>query len=324
MPRIPDADPSTALRDLSADMALSEDQIATAVEQAVVETYRRLTGDEEAEVRARVDIRNGRWELYRLVDGVETPARVDGMPEFPRLAAAAVRAAVAGRVAEAARRRVLDEAANRHGQLVDAIVERPVGQGWYVDAAGVPGLLPAEERIPGEELQRHQHLKVVVLEGRSRTHDAVLIVSRSHPLLVNRLLEQEVPELQSGQVRIRALARDPGRRSKVAVEAPDGDIDPQGACIGPKGVRQRAVTSELGAEQVQIVAWSANPVQYVKNSLIPAAVESVDLDDATHTAHVTVPASQLSLAIGRSGENARLAARLTGWRIDIGAPEPAG
>ena len=312
----------SALQSLAEDMALSEEEIARAVEDAVIETYRRLSGDEESEVRATVDLRNGRWELYRVAGGVETPARVD-MPEFPRLAAAAVRAAVAERVAEAARRRVLDEAAARHGQLVDAIVERPAGQGWYVDAGGVPGLLPAEESIPGERLDRHQHIKVIVLEGRSRTRDAVLIVSRSHPLLLHRLLEQEVPELQRGQVQIRGVARDPGRRSKVAVEAPAGDIDPQGACIGPKGVRQRAVTSELGAEQVQIVAWSPEPEQYVKNSLIPAAAERVELDPATHTAHVTVPEAQLSLAIGRAGENARLAARLTGWRIDIAAA-PAG
>jgi N utilization substance protein A len=317
MRRRRESDPMTALHDLTETMALSEDQIRSAVEGAVIDTYRRLTGD-EAEVRACVDLRSARWELIRLADGVETRARVD-IPEFPRLAAAAVRAAVAERVEDAQRRRVLGEGAARHGQLADVIVERPAGQGWYVDASGVPGLLPGEERIPGEQLQRHQHVKVVILEGRSRMHDAVLVVSRSHPLLLNRLLEQEVPELQTGQVVIRGVARDPGRRSKVAVEAPAGDIDPQGACIGPRGVRQRAVTSELGAEQVQIVAWAPEREQYVRNSLIPATVEDVQLDEETHTAHVTVAPAQLSLAIGRGGENARLAAKLTGWRIDIGA-----
>lgn len=317
MPRRPEADPLTLLHDLTETMALTEDQIRSAVEAAVIDTYRRLTGD-EAEVRATVDLRHARWELIRVQDGVETPTHVD-IPEFPRLAAAAVRTAVAERVDEAQRRKVLGAGAARHGQLVDAIVERPAGQGWYVDAGGMPGLLPAEERIPGEQLQRHQHLKVVVLEGRSRVHDAVLVVSRSHPLLLHRLLEQEVPELQTGQVVIRGVARDPGRRSKVAVEAPSGDIDPQGACIGPRGVRQRAVTSELGAEQVQIVAWSPEREQYIKNSLIPASVEAVSLEEETHTAHVRVAAAQLSLAIGRGGENARLAAKLTGWRIDIGA-----
>ena len=319
MPRRPEYDPLGALHDLIEMMALSEDQIRVAVEGAVVDTYRRLTGD-ESEVRACVDLREARWELFHMVDGVEEPVSVEN-PEFPRLAAAAVRAAVAETVEEAQRRRVLGEAAQRHGQLLDAIVERPAGQGWYVDAGGMPGLLPPEERIPGEPLERRQHLKVVVLEARARTHDAVLVVSRSHPLLLYRLLEQEVPELQNGQVVIRGVARDPGRRSKVAVEAPSGDIDPQGACIGPRGVRQRAVTSELGTEQVQIVAWSPDRQQYVKNALIPANVEGVDLDEESHTAHVTVAPGQLSLAIGRGGENARLAAKLTGWRIDIAAAD---
>ena len=318
MPRRPEEDPLVALHDLTEMMALTEEQIRGAVEGAVVDTYRRLTGD-EAKVRAAVDLRTPRWELFRVVDGEETAARVEN-PEFPRLAAAAVRTAVADLVEEVTRQKVLGAAAARHGQLVDAIVERPAGQGWYVDAGGIPGLLPAEERIPGEQLERHQHLKVVILEGRSRVHDAVLVVSRSHPLLLHRLLEQEVPELQNGQVVVRGIARDPGRRSKVAVEAPGGEIDPQGACIGPRGVRQRAVTSELGTEQVQIVAWAPEREQYVKNALIPAAVDGVDLDEDTHTAHVRVAPSQLSLAIGRGGENARLAAKLTGWRIDIAAP----
>jgi N utilization substance protein A len=211
----------------------------------------------------------------------------------------------------------MDEADSHRGQLIDAIVERQAGSTWYVDAAGVPGLLPPEEQIPGERLEPRQHLKVVVLEGRRRVHDAVVVVSRSHPLLVQRLMEQEVPELQAGHVVIRGIAREPGKRTKVAVDAPLGDLDPQGACIGPRGVRQRAVTSELGEEQVQIVAWSADPATYVANTLIPATVQAVELDETTRTAHVTVPSDQLSLAIGRAGENARLAARLSGWRIDI-------
>jgi N utilization substance protein A len=183
-------------------------------------------------------------------------------------------------------------------------------------------MLPPEEQIPGERLAVRDHIKVVIVEGRRKGPDAVVVVSRSHPQLVQRLMEQEVPELQSGQVVIRAIARDPGRRTKVAVDAPDGDVDPQGACIGRNGVRQRAVTSELGEEQVQIVAWSADPSTFVMNSLIPASARSVELDLESRTAHISVASDQLSLAIGRGGENARLAARLTGWRIDIRGDEP--
>ncbi len=235
----------------------------------------------------------------------------------PRRAAAAARAAVAERLAGLERRRILGEGATQRGGLRDAIIERRMGSVWYVDAGGVPGMLPPEEQIPGERLAIRDHVKVVIVEGRRRGQDAVVVVSRSHPQLVQRLMEQEVPELQSGQVVIRAIARDPGHRTKVAVDAPDGDIDPQGACIGRNGVRQRAVTSELGEEQVQIVAWAADPATFVMNSLIPAVAQEVELEAATRTAHIVVAADQLSLAIGRGGENARLAARLTGWRIDI-------
>ena len=308
-----------ALHDVAEGTTLSEAQVTEAVETAVADTYRRLIEDDPL-VRARVDPAGRAWRLYRVADGVETEVEVANA-DFARQAAAAARAAVAARLHEASRSHVLSEAASRRGQLIDAVVERVDAEACFVDAAGVPGVLPLEERIPGEHLRVHQHLKVIVVEGRRRGPDALLVVSRTHPLLVQRLMEQEVPELQSGQVVIRAIAREPGRRTKVAVDAPAGDLDPQGACIGPKGVRQRAVTSELGDEQVQIVAWSSDPATYVANTLIPATVSGVTLDPATQTAHVTVPADQLSLAIGRAGENARLAARLTGWRIDIRAPE---
>ena len=185
---------------------------------------------------------------------------------------------MAERLANVEQRRILGEGASQRGVLRDAIVERRLGSIWYVDAGGVPGMLPPEEQIPGERLAVRDHIKVVIVEGRRKGPDALVVVSRSHPQLVQRLMEQEVPELQSGQVVVRAIARDPGRRTKVAVDAPDGDVDPQGACIGRNGVRQRAVTSELGEEQVQIVAWSADPATFVMNSLIPAVARGVELD----------------------------------------------
>jgi N utilization substance protein A len=311
----PAPDTLSAVRDLAAVTALTETQITEAVEQAVVDTYRRLVED-DPDIHARVDLTTSSWRLYRLDGDGEAEIPVSHF-DFTRQAAAAARAAVTERLAEADRRHVMAEAASHQGELLDAVVERRAGTAWYLDAAGVPALLPPEEQIPREAMEPRQHLKVVVIDGRRRGQDAVVVVSRSHPLLVQRLMEQEVPELQSGQVVIRGIARDPGKRTKVAVDAPDGDIDPQGACIGPRGVRQRAVTSELGEEQVQIVAWAADPATYVANALIPATAKAVELDEDSRTAHVAVPSDQLSLAIGRAGENARLAARLSGWRIDI-------
>jgi N utilization substance protein A len=187
----------------------------------------------------------------------------------------------------------------------------------WLRAGRLPVLLPPEEQLPNEKLERSHHLKVLVIDARRRGRDAVAVGSRSHPDLLRRLLEQEVPELASGHVTVRAMVREPGRRSKVAVEAVQPGVDPVGACIGPKGVRIRAVVGELGEEQVQVIGWSADAAVYVANALQPATVRSVELDEENRTAHVVVPDSQLSLAIGRSGENARLAARLTRWRIDI-------
>jgi len=318
-PEAPVSDILSALQELSTETSLSEAELTGAVEEAVAATYRRLVAD-DPEVRARVDLSRGTFEVFRRGGDGEVALPV-AAPDFARHAAAAVRAAVAEHLVEAGRQRVLDEAAGRRGQLVDVVVERQAGQAWYVDMAGIGGVLPPDEQIPGEQLVPRQHLKVVVLDGWRRTHDAVVVVSRSHPLLLQRLLEQEVPELVSGQVVIRGIAREPGRRSKVAVAAPEGDVDPQGACIGPRGIRHRAVSSELGAEQVQIVAWADDPATYIANGLIPAAVRSVRVDEQTRTAHVAVASDQLSLAIGRGGENARLVAKLSGLRIDIAAAE---
>jgi transcription termination/antitermination protein NusA len=313
----------TALRDLAAATPLSEADITGAVEEGVAATYRRLVED-DPQVRARVSLDSGTFVVYRIGDdGVEETIDV-AVPDFARQAAAAARTAVAERLTGIERRRILGEASNQRGVLRDAIVERRLGSIWYLDAAGIPGMLPPEEQIPGERLAVRDHVKVVIVEGRRRGPDALVVVSRSHPQLVQRLMEQEVPELTTGQVVIRAIARDPGRRTKVAVDAPDCDVDPQGACIGRNGVRQRAVTSELGEEQVQIVAWSADPSTFVMNSLIPAVAQGVELDLETRTAHIAVASDQLSLAIGRGGENARLAAKLTGWRIDIRSDQPAG
>jgi transcription termination/antitermination protein NusA len=307
-----------------------EAELIALLERAVAETYHRLVPDDQ-EVSARVDLQTGHFELVRPraagEDAADDPAGPTApstlehveppTADFARQAATACRSAVAGLIRDVEADRVLREAAARRGELVDAIVERQDGQLTWLVAGRLPVLLPPEEQIAHEELTRGRHLKIIVVDARKRGRDAVAVGSRSHPDLLRRLLEQEVPELASGQVTIRALAREPGRRSKVAVEAEQPGIDPVGACIGPKGVRIRAVVGELGEEQVQVIAFSHDDATYVANSLQPAAVRKVELDQDTHTAHVVVPANQLSLAIGRSGENARLAARLTRWRIDI-------
>ena len=242
-----------------------------------------------------------------------------------RQAAVAVRRAVALHLRERGNERVIRDAAVRRGELIDTIVEREDGDTWLLRASDQWAVLPPEEQMEGEKLTRQQHLKVVVIDARHRGKEAVIVVSRSHPQLVRALLEQEVPEVASGDVIIKGIAREAGRRCKVAVWAADPALDPQGACIGPRGVRHRAMAAQLADEQLQIVRWDEDSAVYIANALAPATVNSVVLELETKTAAVRVPADRLSLAIGRGGENARLVARLTGWRIDISAeatPEP--
>ncbi|HZB97622.1 MAG TPA: transcription termination/antitermination protein NusA [Candidatus Sulfotelmatobacter sp.] len=305
------------VEELAKQSGLEPPEIAHLIERAVVDAYRRFVSD-DAGVHARVDLETGSYEIYRRDEGGgETRLALQG--EFVRQAVHAAKQAVSERLREREKDRVMLEASRQHGQLIDTIVERSVGSVWYLRAGDMTAILPPEEQMPGERLRLHQHLKVVVLDARRRFHDAVVVVSRAHPLLLRLLLEQEVPEVPRGQVIVRGLVREAGRRSKIAVEAGAEGIDPQGACIGPKGIRHRAITSALGEEQVQIIAWSADEAEYVGNALAPARVSRVELDAEARTATVTVAPDQLSLAIGRGGENARLAARLTGWRIDISA-----
>jgi N utilization substance protein A len=316
-----------ALLQLQRDLAIDEATVQRIVEGAVVDTYRRLVAD-DPEVHARVDLAAGSVSLVRDDGSGEGVPVEPPVADFARQAAQAAKAAVAGWVRDAERERVIREGMAQKGELIDVVVERPDGPLWWVRAGNLAAVLPPEEQTPGEQLQRQQHLKVVVIDVRRRQRDAVVVVSRTHPSLLRRLLEQEVPELADGRVLVKAVAREAGRRTKVAVHAAEPGIDAQGACIGPRGVRIRAVVSELGDEQVQVVEWSADPAQYVASALAPAPVSAVELDGETRTAHAVVPDAQLSLAIGRSGENARLAARLTGWRIDIsgesGHPQQAG
>ena len=184
--------------------------------------------------------------------------------------------------------------------------------------------MPPEEQIPGEQLRPGRPVLVVIMEAQRNARQAQVRVSRGSRMFVHRLLEAEVPEIKAGTVQIRAIAREAGLRTKIAVSSSQPGLDPVGACVGPKGVRHRAILSELASEHIDIVPWSDDPEVFVAASLGPAKAESVSIDRLTRTATVLVPRAQLSLAIGRDGQNARLAARLTGFRIDIKASEDQG
>jgi len=252
-------------------------------------------------------------------------ASVKELAQLPKAVAARaarlVKAAIGQSVREARRERLQAEAEAGRGQLVDSLVERIEEGTAFLRAGELQAYLPREEQIRGERLDRGRHLRVVLMESRLGGGEEVLQVraSRANALLLRRLLEAEVPELAEGTVVVRALAREPGERSKVAVESLRAGIDAKGACIGPRGVRIRAVVTELNGEKVDVLEWSHDPAELVARALAPAPVLSVRLDLAARRATALVAPQSLSLAIGKEGQNARLAARLTGWRIDIRA-----
>jgi len=276
-------------------------------------------GPDEISLEAAHEFEAGAEVGAVVVAEVEAPPRV--LASAVPVAKAALLALV--RVADSGRLRT--EALARRGQLVDGIVQRAQRGAVLLRVGPLEVSLPPADQIPGERLRRGQHCKVVLLdvpEGPGG-YPALPRVSRSDPLLLRRLLEMEVPELGDGTVEIHAIAREAGRRSKVAVGSIRAGVDPVGACIGPRGVRVGAVTREIQPERVDLIAWAPEPAGFVAAALAPARVLAVSLDPLGRRATVTVAGTQLSLAIGREGQNARLAARLTGWRIDIHGAETA-
>ncbi|MGI8608113.1 MAG: transcription termination factor NusA [Candidatus Dormibacteria bacterium] len=310
-----------ALDQLQQEKGFSKDALLQVIEEALAEAYRQRH-EPEGEVEVRIDTDSG-----ELKAGIHHPSRgYEPIPAnaFRDAAATTARKVILGRLRDAEREQVMREAMQHQGELASAIVDRTDGDLVFVKTEqsgdgmrGTEALLPPEEQIPHETYRAGQRLKVLLLEPRVGRRGPNHVVSRTNRSLVKRLLEFEVPEIMSGAVVIKALAREAGLRTKLAVVSDEEGLDPVGACVGPKGSRIRAVVEELGGERVDVLPWSEDPPSLVANALSPAKVNSVKVDVETRTATVLVPASQLSLAIGKDGQNARLAARLTGWRIDI-------
>jgi N utilization substance protein A len=237
--------------------------------------------------------------------------------DFGRIAAQTAKQVVVQRLREAERELVYKEFRDREGDVVTGIVQRIERKNVYLDLGRIEAVLPPPEQIPRESYRQGERVKAYVVEVRQGTRGPQIVVSRTHPGLLKRLFELEVPEVYEGIVEIKAIAREAGTRSKIAVASRDRNVDAVGACVGPKGSRVQAIVDELRGEKIDIVAWSPDIAQFVAAALSPAKVVRVEIQEPTKTALVVVPDHQLSLAIGREGQNARLAAKLTGWRIDI-------
>jgi N utilization substance protein A len=249
----------------------------------------------------------------------ELVKRSDVTPEnFGRIAAQTAKQVILQRIREAEREMMYDEYVDRVGEVVTGIVQQAGDRNnVLVDLGKVEALLPRSEQVDGERYEQGSRIKAVITEVRSGTKGPQVILSRRDPELIKTLFELEVPEIADGLVEIRGVAREPGYRSKIAVESHVQGVDPVGACVGPRGSRVRMVVSELRGEKIDIIPWNPEPARFVAKALSPARVREVLVDDETMEATVVVPDDQLSLAIGKEGLNARLAARLTGWKIDI-------
>ncbi|ADL45027.1 transcription termination factor NusA [Micromonospora aurantiaca] len=313
-----------ALRALEREREIPFDTILAAIETALLTAYRHTDGA-EPHARVEIDRKSGAASVYAQeldADGTVTREWDDTPHDFGRIAAMTAKQVILQRLREATDEVHFGEYVGRDGDLVTGVVQahetrREKGI-VSVDLGKLEGVLPQSEQVPGERYEHGERIRCVVVHVAKGMRGPQITLSRSHPALVKKLFALEVPEIADGTVEIGAIAREAGHRTKIAVRSTTSGVNAKGACIGPMGQRVRAVMSELHGEKIDIIDWSDDPATFVGNALSPAKalrVEVVDL--ASRTARVTVPDFQLSLAIGREGQNARLAARLTGWRIDI-------
>ena len=331
-----------ALLQLNAEKQVSREQLIHAVEDGIQSAYRRVAGDED--IHVRIDAETGKIRVFRarlVVAEVDDPlvefsleearkhkadAEIGELVEteeldgdiFGRIGAQTAKQIVLQRIREVERDQVFDKFASREGEMITGAVNRVEPRAIILDVGNnVEAILATSEQSAVEHYRIGQNVKAYVLEVRRSTRGPQILVSRTHKGFLKRLFELEVPEIHNGTVEIRAIAREAGSRSKVAVASRQDGLDPVGATVGQRGARVQAVVAELGGEKIDVIPWNDDPGVFVANALSPAQVISVDIDEEHRIASVTVPERMLSLAIGREGQNARLAARLTGWRIDI-------
>ncbi|MEI7709275.1 MAG: transcription termination factor NusA [bacterium] len=260
-------------------------------------------------------------DAKKIKKGVELNDEVvfplESRDDYGRIAAQTAKQVIIQKIREAERTSIIDEYGTKEGQIIGGIVQKVERGNVYIDFNRATGVLSGAEQIPGEFFQRGQRVRAYLYSVEDTPRGINLGLSRTHPKFIEKLFAMEAPEIQSGIVEIKSIAREPGARSKIAVHSNDEHIDAVGSCVGQKGTRVNTITQELGGEKIDIIPWSIDPKVFVSNSLSPAKVISIEVDEKEHKAIVEVADDQLSLAIGKGGQNVRLAAKLTGWRIDI-------
>jgi len=330
-----------ALNALEEQKGISRDVLIEAIEAALVTAYKR-NFNQAQNVRVDLNLDKGSIRVFSRKDVVEeveddrlqiseedakaiNPAyQLEDIVEqevtprnFGRIAAQTAKQVVTQRVREAERGLIYEQYVDREDDIVTGVVERLDARNIYVGLGKVEAALPQNEQIQGETYHPHDRIKVYITKVERTTRGPQVIVSRTHPGLLRRLFEMEVPEIYEGIVEIKSIAREAGDRSKISVYAHNEEVDPVGSCVGAKGARVQTIVNELNGEKIDIVEWSEDPVVFVANALSPSKVLDVQVDEEEKSTTVVVPDYQLSLAIGKRGQNARLAAKLTGWKIDI-------
>jgi N utilization substance protein A len=308
-----------ALDLLEREKGVPRDTILEALANALVSAYKRTPGAAE-EARVTIDADTGEISVYGQEldeEGNVTDEWLDTPEDFGRIAASTAKQVILKRLRDAKREQIFDIYDGREGDLITGIVQQSDHRYSILDLGDAEAILPGSEKIPYERLERGNRIKAWILEVRGEGKGPQIVVSRSHPEFIRALFELEVPELVDGDIEIKAIAREAGHRTKIAVVSHDPNIDPVGACVGARGSRVRQVVNELKGEKVDIVEWDEDLETFIAEALSPARVQAVRIDDDGTTAIVIVPDHQLSLAIGKEGQNARLAARLSGYRIDI-------
>ncbi len=330
-----------AIDALEKEKGIDKSVLIDAIENALVSAYKKNYGSAQ-NVRVAVDSNDGSFKVYakktvveEVLDESEEMSLADAQKvniayepgdiieievtpgSFGRIAAQTAKQVVVHRLREAERGVVFDKFIEREGELMNAVIHRVDKNSILLELDSAEGVMPISESIPSEKYNINDHIKVYVMEVRKTTKGPQIVVSRTHPGLLKRLFEIEVPEIMQNVVQIKSIAREAGSRTKIAVYSEDENVDPVGSCVGQKGSRIDRIVAEIGNEKIDVIPWSADPIEFIANSLRPAKVLMVQINESEKAAKVVVPDYQLSLAIGREGQNARLAAKLTGWKIDI-------
>ncbi len=330
-----------ALEEIEREKGISKDIIFEALESALISSYKKNFGSSQ-NVEVEINKENGNIGVYskrEIVEEVENEFTEITLEEareldpkyemgdivtceitpknFGRIAAQTAKQVVIQRIKDAEREVIYDEFIDRENEIITGLVQRVSKNNVYIDLGKIEGILPPGEQIEGEEYQQGDRIKLYILEVKKTTKGPQIVLSRSHPGLVKRLFELEVPEIQEGIVDLYAISREAGSRTKIAVFSRDENVDPVGACVGLNGIRVKAIVDELNEEKIDIVVWEKEADKFIANSLSPSKVIKVEVNENERSAVVVVPDYQLSLAIGKEGQNARLAAKLTNWKIDI-------